>query len=87
MGKPIRSNWPSRKAFSLKNNPSEMPILMQFHKIVNCPSGKDNLEAFPEGRLLWNSLLNFRSAALDLVGGEESNSDKGPQETRNVVEM
>ena len=28
---------------------------MQFHKNVNCPSGKDDLEDFAEGPFLWNS--------------------------------
>ena len=29
---------------------------MQFHKNVNCPSRKDDLEVFQEGQFLWNSL-------------------------------
>ena len=33
---------------------------MRFHKYVNRPSRKDDLEIFLEVRLLWNSLLSAR---------------------------
>ena len=44
---------------------------MQFQKNANHPSGKDNLEVFPEGQFLWNS-LQLGSIAL---------IDRGVQET------
>ena len=54
VGRMICSNQPS-KPYQRIVLPGR-PLLMRFHKNVNRSSRKDDLEVFPEGQFLWNSL-------------------------------
>ena len=50
-----------------------MPILMLFDKNVNCSSAKDDLEVFPEGQFLWNSIQKIFCVLVKSNFGQAEN--------------